>query len=99
MQRNAAEQIGMNITKTPAVHEQVDHTGGGRAGGRNRIGARFDDDPGGFEILLDVRSGFNDGPGQWAALVQVKAQGDVNRAFNAIDANFAVALRGVSIAY
>src|SRR5579864_5425898 len=98
MQRNAAEQIGMNVTKTPAVHEQVDHAGSGRAGSGGRIGSRLDNDPRGFEILLDVRSGFDDGPRQWAAFVQVKAQGSVHRAFNAVDTDLAIALRSVRIA-
>lgn len=99
MQCDAAEQIGMNIAKAPTVHEQIDHAGSGRAGGSGRIGSRFDDEPRGFEILLGVRSGFDDGPGQWAAFVQVKAQGGLHGALNAIDANLAIPLGGVSIAY
>jgi len=89
----------VHVGESPAADEQIDHARGGGAGSIRKVRSGFDDDPGvGSTVGGHCIAGFYDGTGQCLMLVQAKSQGHVERAFDAVDAHFAVALGGVSVA-
>jgi len=101
---DAAQQISMHGRESPVFTEQIDHARGGGAGGGDRVVRRFNDDPGRSVGTswgvggVSCFSRLNERPGQCAMFVQLKTQRHVRRAFDAVDADFAVALRRVRIA-
>src|ERR1700728_1021896 len=92
-QRDAAEQVGMNVAEAPTADEQVDHAMGCGAGGCCEVFSGFNHHPSvGSGVGSGSLAGFDNRPGQWLTLAQMKAKGYVERAFDAVDADFAVAL-------
>ena len=88
----------MYLAEIPMLDEQIDHPRSGRAGGINRIGCRFDYDPG-FGLLSRVsRTRFDKGPVQRSLVMYEKAKRDVRRTLDAVDAHFAIALGRMGIA-
>ena len=96
---HAAENVGMHVAESPAADKQIDHSAGGGSRGVGQVGSGFDYDPGiGAAIGRGGVAGFDDGPGERLVLVQMKLQRDIERTFDAVDADFAIALRGMAVA-
>ena len=98
LEGDGTKDVGVGWGEAPARDEQVDHTRGCGAGCGGQIGAGFEDDPRvGDGVGLDGFAGFDDGAGERLLFVEMEAQGDIERALDAIDADFAVALCGVAV--
>ena len=99
MHRHAAKEIGVDVAETPSLSEKIDHSQSGDASGGNGVRRRLDDDPGvAFEVRFAAGCGFDERTCERLALVELEAQGHVGRALDAVDADLAIALRGVGIA-
>ncbi len=87
----------MDGLEGPAIDEEVNHSVGGDLSGGEGVDVRLDDDPCGAGGVLDF-GGFEEWAVDWGLLVEVEAEVDFGWALDAVDADFAVALGGVSVA-
>jgi len=95
---DAAEHVGGFGGELPVLDKEIDHAGGSGAGGVEGVGCGLDDGPGADVLFGGPWSGFDEWTGERAVLVQREAEGGVGGAFDAIDADFAIALSGVGVA-
>lgn len=97
MHRDAAEQVGVDGIKAPAGDEQVYHAIGGVVCGGKGVGGGLDDDPcRGGGVWCGRR--FYEWSREPLMLMKMEPEGDIDWAFDAVDANFSVALSGVGVA-
>ena len=95
----AAEDVGVYVGESPAAHEQIDHSSSGGSRGFGKIRASLDNDPGfGRTIGRGGIAGLHNRTREPIALVEAEAQRYIQGALDAVDADFAVALRGMTIA-
>lgn len=87
--------------KGPALDKEIDHAGRGDLGRGECVGARFDDDPFGADVVVgrfDPGWRLDDGSGDGLVFVECEAQGDAGGALHPVDADFTVALSSVGVA-
>ena len=98
LEGDAAEDVGVYVGETPPADQEVDHAAGGGTSGVGNIGPGLDDDPGvGSGIMRGEFAGFNNGAGKRLLLVEFEPERHIERAFDAIDADFAIALCGMAV--
>lgn len=96
---DGAENVGVDGGEAPASDEEVDHSEGGGARGIGEVGTGLYDDPGvGGRVGGDGFAGLDQRAAEGLLFVELEAQGNVERALDAVDADFAVALGGVAVA-
>ncbi len=98
MHGHAAEDVGVYLRDSPEADEQIDHAGGGGAGGAQRVCIGLDDDPGIGGYGTRRLSRFDERAVQLMVVMQMKAKYGVKRALYPIDADFAVSLGGMTVA-
>ena len=96
---DGAEDVGVDGGEGPAGDEEIDHAEGSVLGCGGEVGAGGEDDPGvGVGVGRERVGGFDDGAGERLLFVEMKAEGEVEGALDAVDADLAVSLGGVAVA-
>ena len=89
----------MHVSESPMSDKQIDHTMSGSARRLCQVRSGFNHHPR-FRAAVGGHSiaGLHQRPCKRLVLVQAKAKRHIERAFNAVDTNFAIALRRMAVA-
>jgi hypothetical protein len=93
---DAAQNVGVCGGEAVAFHKKVDQTIKGSAGRDERVGMDFDEKP--FGASGRATRAAEHGAGEWFIFVESEPESDVCGSFDAVDADFAIALGRVDVA-